>query len=214
MSFKDYYEILEVPVNASADEIRKAYRKLAMRYHPDRNHANPYARQHFQEISEAYEILSNPVQRSEYQEKRKSFYPGEKAHPVPLTPRDLVSQAVELEKTWYGMDIFRMDHIMLQARLLRLLGDRHLQIMTTTGSQAEVQCFFESVLRTAALLPFPLLPEVVTRLAHLGNRFPPAAKQLAGFMRERKVQYSWEKYKECFVLFLALAISLFIYLIA
>jgi curved DNA-binding protein len=62
----NYYEILEVSPNASAEDIKKSYRKLAMKYHPDRNHGNKNAEEKFKKINEAYNILSDPVKRQEY----------------------------------------------------------------------------------------------------------------------------------------------------
>ena len=63
---RDYYEVLGVAKTASADEIKSAYRKLAMKWHPDRNPGNPEAKEKFQEASEAYEVLSNPEKRQRY----------------------------------------------------------------------------------------------------------------------------------------------------
>ena len=60
MDYKDYYKILGVERTAGADEIKKAYRKLAMKYHPDRNQGNKQAEDQFKEINEAYEVLSDP----------------------------------------------------------------------------------------------------------------------------------------------------------
>lgn len=66
MEFKDYYKILGVDKKASVDEIKKAYRKLAMKYHPDRNPDDKSAEEKFKEISEAHEVLSDPEKRKRY----------------------------------------------------------------------------------------------------------------------------------------------------
>jgi molecular chaperone DnaJ len=66
MSKRDYYEILEVSKSASADEIKKAYRKLALKYHPDRNPGDKEAEEKFKEAAEAYEILSDQQKRQRY----------------------------------------------------------------------------------------------------------------------------------------------------
>jgi curved DNA-binding protein len=66
MNVKDYYEILGVEKNASLDEIKRAYRKLAFKYHPDKNQGNKKAEEHFKEINEAYAVLSDPQKREQY----------------------------------------------------------------------------------------------------------------------------------------------------
>jgi len=63
---KDYYAILGVPRNATQEEIKKAYRRLALKYHPDRNPGDREAEERFKEISEAYEVLSDPEKRAIY----------------------------------------------------------------------------------------------------------------------------------------------------
>ena len=66
MSKRDYYSILGVARNASGDAIKKAYKKLAMKYHPDRNPGDKKAESKFKELSEAYEVLSNADKRNTY----------------------------------------------------------------------------------------------------------------------------------------------------
>jgi molecular chaperone DnaJ len=73
---KDFYKTLGVSKGASADEIKKSYRKLARKYHPDANEGDPKAEARFKEISEAYTVLSDDKRRKEYDEARSLFGGG------------------------------------------------------------------------------------------------------------------------------------------
>lgn len=66
MAKRDYYEVLNVSKSASADEIKKSYRKIAMQYHPDRNPGDKAAEEKFKEAAEAYDVLSNPDKKAQY----------------------------------------------------------------------------------------------------------------------------------------------------
>src|SRR5438128_1993120 len=76
---KDYYKVLAVSKDASADEIKKSYRKLARKYHPDANKGNQASEERFKEISEAYNVLSDPKRRAEYDDARSLFGAGARA---------------------------------------------------------------------------------------------------------------------------------------
>ena len=66
MEKRDYYEVLEVEKTASVEEIKKAYRKKAIQYHPDKNPGDKVAEEKFKEAAEAYDVLSNPDKRARY----------------------------------------------------------------------------------------------------------------------------------------------------
>src|SRR5580658_1553338 len=77
MSKRDYYEILGVGKSSSADEIKKAYRKTAMQFHPDRNPGDKAAEDKFKEAAEAYEVLSDADKRAKYDRfGHQAFGPG------------------------------------------------------------------------------------------------------------------------------------------
>ncbi len=73
MEYKDYYKILGVDKKASEDEIKRAYRKLALKYHPDRNPGDKQAEEKFKDINEAYQVLSDSAKRTRYDQLGDSY---------------------------------------------------------------------------------------------------------------------------------------------
>src|SRR5579859_2081319 len=91
MEYKDYYKILGVTKKSAGDEVKKAYRKLARKYHPDVNPGDKAAEQRFKEINEAYEVLSDPEKRQKYDTLgpnwQEQFGPATSARPRTYTYR-------------------------------------------------------------------------------------------------------------------------------
>lgn len=92
---RDYYEVLSVRRDASGDEIKRAYRRLAIEYHPDRNPDDPAAEEHFKEASEAYAILSDPQKRARYDRMGHSAF--DSSGPGGFDPSDFGAVADILE---------------------------------------------------------------------------------------------------------------------
>jgi curved DNA-binding protein len=83
VQFKDYYEVLGVPRTVSADDLKKAFRKLARQYHPDVAKNKKTAEEKFKEINEAYEVLSDPAKRKKYDELGPNWKQGADFRPPP-----------------------------------------------------------------------------------------------------------------------------------
>jgi molecular chaperone DnaJ len=99
---RDYYEILSVGKSASADEIKKAYRKVAMQYHPDRNPGDKAAEEKFKEAAEAYEVLSDTDKRAQYDRFGHAGVSGASRGPGGGGMDDIFSQFGDI----FGDDIF------------------------------------------------------------------------------------------------------------
>ena len=115
VKFRDYYEILGVPRSAKEQEIKKAYRKLARKYHPDLNPQNKQAEEKFKEIQEAYEVLSDADKRRKYDQLGANWKNGADFTPPPnwggfqgtINMDDLFSRAGQQRGTTFS-DFFEM----------------------------------------------------------------------------------------------------------
>ena len=102
MAKRDFYEILSVAKNASADEVKKAYRKVAMQYHPDRNPGDKTAEEKFKEAAEAYEVLSDSDKRAQYDRFGHAGVSGNGRGGHGQNMEDIFSQFGDI----FGEDIF------------------------------------------------------------------------------------------------------------
>ena len=81
VAYKDYYQVLGVPRTASAAEIKKAFRKLAVKYHPDRHHGDKKMEEKFKEINEANSVLEDPEKRKQYDLLGSNWRQGQEFNP-------------------------------------------------------------------------------------------------------------------------------------
>lgn len=216
MAIKDYYEILEIPPGASGTLIKKAYRKLAMRYHPDKNVGNPYAAHHFREIQEAYEVLSNPVKRNEYHLKRWQYSePGRTFNSsYEVSPALLLQEATKLANQVKGLDVFRMNRLALRTQLEQLLLEDHINLLLDQTEPKLNGQMVKILQPVALLLPYPDYYNICKKLLRLAGDKKELIELLEQTSHSKKQQYLWDKYKGLLMIVIALILCYLIYRIA
>lgn len=128
---KDYYSTLQISPQASSQDIKKAYRKMALRYHPDKHPDDLYAAAYFAEIQEAYKILIDPLLRSQYHQQRWLSQSQGKTYQdlSPATPQRFAQACVRLREWVQDQDEFRINRPALLARLLQILSKSEIEMM-------------------------------------------------------------------------------------
>ena len=106
MQKRDYYEVLGVPKNADAAEIKKAYRKLALQYHPDKNPGDQAAEEHFKEAAEAYDVLSNEEKRKRYDQFGHAGMGSAGAGSAGMSMEDIFSHFGDIFNSFTGFSGF------------------------------------------------------------------------------------------------------------
>lgn len=212
VQLKDYYIILGLPPSASADEIKKAYRKLAHRYHPDKKNNDSYAAARFAEIKEAYEILSNPVKKDYYLQQR--WYAqsiGNKMKQETVTPVALLKQMLELDRRSSTLDMHRMSGEGLYNQLTTLLSDDNIAMLNSFNEPVINTEIVEIALKTGNALSYRFIVPLTARLRKIKTE-QSNDKKFERFIRKHKQMNCWEKKKIWIVIILVLLICLLIFL--
>ena len=102
MSKRDYYEVLGVSKNATAEELKKAYRQMAIKYHPDKNPDDKSAEEKFKEAAEAYEVLSNPDKRQRYDQFGHAGMNGSSGYGGGMSMDDIFSNFGDIFGDFFG----------------------------------------------------------------------------------------------------------------
>lgn len=210
---KDYYAILELEPSAGLTEIRKSYRKLAMRFHPDKNPGDPYAAARFTEIKEAYEILANPSRKEIYLQQR--WYQqsiGKKSKGDILTPEIMIRQALELEKYVHGLDLYRMDKPGLQGYMLDMLNDSQVERLRSFNDPETIRIIIRTLLKSLQALPHDYALPVLERLRSLAGPDPLALQLVDHFGQRIRKKHQREKYSLVIILSATLLLCLLIWL--
>jgi molecular chaperone DnaJ len=214
MYLKDYYQILELEPSASLPEVKKAYRKLAKQYHPDKNNNDPYATVLFTDIKEAYEMLSDPAKKEYYLQQRWYHQStGNRKTQEVITPVTVLKQALELEQYVSKIDVFRMDKMGLQQYIMDLIPDTSIEKLHQFNEPDTIRQIVSILLHAIKPLPPIYTKDIFIQLKKLSDKDPVATEQLNIFIRQRQKKSHREKYSLVVIIILTIIISLFIYLL-
>lgn len=212
MELKDYYAILELEPRAGPAEIRKAYRRLAMALHPDKNPDDPYAKARFEEIREAYEVLIDPGKKENYLQQRWYYFQsGNRKPSPPVTPDAFLKQLLEIDRHISKLDQFRMDRYGLQNHILELLSDERIEKLNGFRDISVNDEIAGILIRCFGSLSYKMLGQPVAQLRKI-ELSDHVRGQVNAFIIRRKNNDQWEKYKPWLILMLVISICVLIYL--
>ncbi len=196
MPVKDYYRILELGPEASESDIRKAYRRLAMTHHPDKNPDDRIAEAVFREVQEAYDTLTDPrkkdayLQLRWYEQSQGRRLSGLKA----LTPVNLLKDLLQLDKYISVQDPYHIDRQGLSAYLLQTLSPEVIEQLNMETDRGMVEEILATALRPAKHLRPEEATPVLERLRMLVKCAPQIENLIDHFEREmnqRRLRDKW-----------------------
>ncbi|WP_276135031.1 J domain-containing protein [Polluticoccus soli] len=192
---KDYYTILEVHPSATAQEIKKAYRKLAFKYHPDTSQHNTYTEIHFREIQEAYDVLSDEVKRKRYDEERwLSGMSSRARHQHVITPPWILKEAQRLTRHMATVDTYRMSHSALSDYVFLLLSDSHMAILQQADDRDTNKEIVNELLKATSNLKYQYMDAIAARLVQLSGADNALHASIYAHVRNRRAEATWERY--------------------
>jgi curved DNA-binding protein CbpA len=211
---KDYYNTLQLKPDAAAWQIKQAYRRLALRHHPDTNKSDPYAAAVFNDIKEAFDVLSHPQKRALYHQQRwlqlntgKNFA-ATQAH----TPHTLVLQAISLYNNVCLLDEFRMDKNLLFQQLKTLLATNNIAMLQRFNDVDANNKIFDILLNTSKFLNAHHLQQLQPLLLCITEN-PVSATRINSLIKRKQQQQLWGAYKPYVIVGAALIIATVIFLL-
>ena len=212
MVIKDYYKILDVEHTAGLQEIKKAYRQLAMKYHPDRNGGNQFAAAHFREIQEAYHTLSDLGRRTAYNQQRWYRQSTRKnSSPELSTPQHILNRCRQLSLYVHKMSSYSLDQQSLYEYIVHLLSDNAVQSLINWNDISTNRQIIAEILQASDPLSFKYMEKIAVPLVNLAGSDNKTIESIYGYVKERKLISYWKRYQVLFIFLLSLIICWIIY---
>jgi curved DNA-binding protein CbpA len=203
---KDYYKILELHPAASPQDIKKAYRRLAFKYHPDTNSGN-FAETHFREIQEAYDVLVHTDKRRHYDEERWLAGMGTRAKDQQIiTPYWILKESQRLGRHMAMVDTYRMSHSALHDYIFMLLSDSHMAILQEAADTNVNHHIVKEILTATKNLRHLYMEPVGMRIAILAGSDNTLLQQIQLQVKKSHHSATWERYMPLFIVVVAIVL--------
>lgn len=201
---KDHYRTLGISPQSGPEEIRKSYRSLVKRYHPDRHPDDRAVQAHFREIQEAYETLTDPLLRDAWlQERWLLASQGLQTTTMPvLTATDILKHLLVIERGFAAEDPWRSDRSSRIRKITELLSPENVEILKQDAKQLDGVA--ETILRCGKHLETRGLDQLIGLTKTLIAEDHPALASLHRIHAEKKSEERWNKWKPLVLLTLAL----------
>jgi hypothetical protein len=208
---KDYYKIFNVKSSASAGEIKNAYHRLAMKYHPDRNPDDALATAIFTEAAEAYKVLSDAEARKQYNYSR--YLTAEQQYQRPAeTIETLINRITEINNRIKMADPFRFNKDALLYSLKQLFPD-DINLLLRVDDNLLKQ-FLEMISIAAERLSSHQTKQLIILLQPVCEKYEWLQQQLNTLMWKQQKEERWEKNKIVLVVLIAVLLCVIIFLAA
>jgi curved DNA-binding protein CbpA len=208
MSNLDYYAVLDVKPNATLTEIKRAFRKLALQYHPDKNPESRFAVAKFAEIKEAYEVLRDKKRRAHYHHSHYDTV----LQPLAISAEEIGASSQILQKKIMGMDPFRIDHDLLYFEVNKILSDHNIQLLSDGSQAAWHKVIIHNIMLSFKYLPFSYVQAIINRIKLIDLIEPSLQDALTDSLQKAKKEHFWKRYQYMIVLLVSLIICLCIFL--
>jgi DnaJ-class molecular chaperone len=213
MPVKDYYATLRIPQGADASSIKKAFRTLAMEYHPDKRGENAENDHYFREIKEAYGVLSDPQLREEYHyqrwlEKSMGHQLDTLIHPV-----EMLQLFIKAEQYIATTDGFRTDKMTLFNHVFKLFSQARLEAILSENNPAMEATTLQMAIRMSTHLTLEGCSFMADHFGKMLKKHPHETKAWEKLLTKKKQEQRMEQLKVPLVLVLTLLICLLIFLL-
>ena len=214
MSQKNYYQLLHVSPQATAQEIKAAYRKLAFKYHPDRYKGNVVNEALFKEINEAYSVLSNPEKRKFYNASiALNNYHYKPKQSTPVTAHTILQYATKLKTFVERSNVLTINQDLIFHKVQTLLSEHHLNILLLENNKTLTSQFIQQILFCLQPLTAESIQPLLVPLQKLAAGNEALQNEIQNFYQQKKGEAFWQRYKMVAVILVAILLCLLMYIL-